>query len=235
VRRSGVSSITSGSIQILVDESGRRRRVLRWSGRAVSVALLLWLGLLALGALGLQPLGRLPVLGQPQPRSSPPALPARIEAAAERSAERARDRRGAATQNALGSRPGRLDTSRGRDTVPRQTRERPTGASGPPKVSSPSRPGTSGVPFERPGTTAPSVVAGTGTSTAGPPGSTGVRPGRGSAEHGLSTSSPGLTGSSPGQVKSDGAPASPPVGSDPGQSAEHPPQGRGQSMTVPTP
>src|SRR6266496_1812536 len=137
MRFRGVSSIASGSAQILVDESGRRRRVLRWSGRAVSVALLLWLGLLALGALGLQPLGQLPVLGLAQPRSSPPALPGRIEAAAARGA----GHRDARAPSALGARPGRLDTARGRDGVPRPRGDRPSGAAGASKVSPPSRPG----------------------------------------------------------------------------------------------
>jgi hypothetical protein len=89
----------------------------------------------------------------------------------------------------------------------------------------------SGTPFRPPATTAPS----TGTTPAPPTGSTGVTPGPTGAEHGNSTSSPGLTDTSPGQVKPDGAPASPPVPADPGQSAEHPPQGRSQSLTVPSP
>jgi hypothetical protein len=228
VRCRGVSGITSGSAQILVDASGRRRRVLRWSGRAVSVALLVWLGLLALGALGLQPLGQLPVLGQAQPRSSPPVLPGRIEAVGARGA----GHRGAAVPTAPRATPGRLDTSRGRERVPRPTREHSSG-DGASKLSPPSRPGTSGAPSQEPATTAPSAAVGTDTAPSSE--STGVAPGRTGAEHGSSTSSPGLTDSSPGQVKPGGSPASPPVPADPGQSAEHPRQGRGQSLTVPTP
>jgi hypothetical protein len=231
VRCRGVSGVTSGSAQILVDESGRRRHVLRWSGRAVSVALLLWLGLLALGALGLQPLGQLPVLGQAQPRSSPPVLPGRIEAPAPRDP----GHRGAAVPTAPRARPGRLGTSRGRERVPRRTRDHSSGAEGASKLSSPSRPGTSGALSRQPATTAPSAAIVTDTTSAPSSGSTGVAPGRTGAEHGSSTSSPGLTDSSPGLVKPDGTPASPPVPADPGQSAEHPPQGRGQSLTVPTP
>jgi hypothetical protein len=242
VRCRGVSGIASGSAQILVDESGRRRLVLRWSGRAVSVALLVWLGLLALGALGLQPLGQFPVLGQAQPRSSPPALPGRIEAAGARGVSH----RGAAAPGAPRARPGRLDAWRGRERVPGPRRERPSGAAGASKVSPPSRPETSGAPSRRPATTAPSG-AGTGTTSALPSASTGVAAGGTGPAHGKSTSSPGLTDSSPGLVKPDGAPAvppaptdpsapaSPPVPTDAGQSAEHPPHGRGQSLTVPTP
>jgi hypothetical protein len=66
---------------VLVDDSGRRRRALRLVGRAVSVLLLIWLGVLALAWLGIEPLGN---LGFPDPgisRARPPALPARIESA----------------------------------------------------------------------------------------------------------------------------------------------------------
>jgi hypothetical protein len=227
VRCRGVGAINSGSAQILVDESGRRRRVLRWSGRAVSVALLVWLGLLALGALGLQPLGQLRVLGQAQPRSSPPVLPVRIEAAGARGTGHG----GAVVPTAPRATPGRLDASRGRERVPRPTREHSSGADGASTVARPSRPGTS----QQPATTAPSAAVGTDTTSASSSGRTGVAHGRTGAEHGSSTSSPGLTDSSPGQVKPDGSPASPPVPADPGQSAEHPPQGGGQSLTVPTP
>jgi hypothetical protein len=238
-----MGSIPTGSAQILVDESGRRRRVARWSGRAVSVALLLWLGLLALGALGLQPLGQFPVVGQGQPRSSPPALPGRIGAAAARGA----GHREAARPTAAGvprATPGRLDRSRGRERARRLTREGSSGPAGSSKLS-PSRVGTSGAPFQGPAAAAPSSAnAGTGpsaatataTTSASRPGRTGVAPGGGAgAEHGASTSSPGLTDSSPGQLKPDGAPASPPAAVDPGQSAERAPQGRDQSLTIPTP
>src|SRR5437899_9752283 len=66
---------------VLVDESGRRRRAWLLVGRAVSVLLLIWLGVLALAWLGIEPLGN---LGIPDPgisRATPPALPARIESA----------------------------------------------------------------------------------------------------------------------------------------------------------
>jgi hypothetical protein len=236
MRCRGVGAITSGSAQILVDESGRRRRVLRWSGRAVSVALLLWLGLLALGALGLQPLGRLPVLGQSQPRPAPPVLPARIEAAAARSTAHRPESRGAAVSATLGATTSRRpDASRAGKRTSRPTRDRPAPAAGTSTPSPPARPGTSATPFQPPATTPPSTPPSTGTTPAPPSASTGVKPGPTGAEHGNSTSSPGLTDTSPGQVKPDGAPASPPVPTDPGQSAEHPPQGRDQTPTIPKP
>jgi hypothetical protein len=65
---------------ILVDESGRRRRALRFVGRAISVLLLIWLGVLALAWLGIEPLGNLGFV-EPGGRATPPALPARIESA----------------------------------------------------------------------------------------------------------------------------------------------------------
>jgi hypothetical protein len=210
--------------------------VLRWSGRAVSVALLLWLGLLALGALGLQPLGRLPVVGQSQPRSSPPVLPARIDAAAARSTAHRPQSRGAAVSATLGATtPRRPDASRAGQRTSRPTRDRPPPAAGPSKLSPPARPGTSGTPFQPPATTAPSTVTTPAPSSATTGVTPAVTPGPAGAEHGASTSSPGLTDSAPGQVKPDGAPASPPVPTDSGQSAEHPPQGREQSLAIPTP
>jgi hypothetical protein len=66
---------------VLVDKSGRRRRVLRLMGRAVSVLLLIWLGVLALAWLGIEPLGNLGFLDLGKSRATPPALPARIQSA----------------------------------------------------------------------------------------------------------------------------------------------------------
>src|SRR6185312_5008177 len=74
-------SMSTIAPSVLVDDSGRRRRVLRYMGRAVSVLLLIWLAVLALAWLGIEPLGNLdfvnPVLG----RVGPTALPAHIESA----------------------------------------------------------------------------------------------------------------------------------------------------------
>ncbi|MEP6954619.1 MAG: hypothetical protein ABI950_11225 [Solirubrobacteraceae bacterium] len=75
----------AGFAGVLVDESGRRARLLRRAGHAVSVLLLLWLGILALGALGLEPLGGgVPGLDSGAGRiTAPPELPERITRAAE--------------------------------------------------------------------------------------------------------------------------------------------------------
>jgi hypothetical protein len=74
-------SMSSFAPHVLVEESGRRRRVLRLVGRAVSVLLLIWLGVLALAWLGIEPLGNLGVSDPGISRATPPALPARIESA----------------------------------------------------------------------------------------------------------------------------------------------------------
>jgi hypothetical protein len=66
---------------ILVDDSGRRRQVLRHVGRAISVLLLIWLGVLALAWLGIEPLGNLGFIDAGVGRVTPPALPARIQSA----------------------------------------------------------------------------------------------------------------------------------------------------------
>lgn len=75
----------AGVAGVLVDDSGRRARLLRRAGRAVSVLLLLWLGVLALGALGLEPLGGgVPGLGSGAKRiAAPPKLPARVQEGAD--------------------------------------------------------------------------------------------------------------------------------------------------------
>ncbi|MDX6648006.1 MAG: hypothetical protein QOK40_3733, partial [Miltoncostaeaceae bacterium] len=71
---------------ILADDSGRRRRRLRWVGRALTVLFILWLGVLGLGALGLQPVGGLPFVGLLPQRAAPPELPVRVQVAVSRHA-----------------------------------------------------------------------------------------------------------------------------------------------------
>jgi hypothetical protein len=66
---------------VLVDNSGRRRRALRHMGRAVSVLLLIWLAVLALAWLGIEPLGNLDFVNPVVGRVGPTALPAHIESA----------------------------------------------------------------------------------------------------------------------------------------------------------
>jgi hypothetical protein len=73
--------------QVLADPTGRRRRRLAIAGRVATTALGLWLVLLILGGLGLQPLAGLPLVGRLGAReAAPPALPERVQAAVARGA-----------------------------------------------------------------------------------------------------------------------------------------------------
>jgi hypothetical protein len=68
--------------QVLADPTGRRRRRLAIAGRVATTALGLWLVVLILGGLGLQPLAGLPIVGDLGAReAAPPALPERVQAA----------------------------------------------------------------------------------------------------------------------------------------------------------
>src|SRR5438874_17564 len=68
--------------QVLADPTGRRRRRLAIAGRVATTALGLWLVVLILGGLGLQPLAGLPIVGDLGAReAAPPALPKRVQAA----------------------------------------------------------------------------------------------------------------------------------------------------------
>jgi hypothetical protein len=69
--------------QILVDPTGRRRHRLAIAGRLATAVLGLWLLVLILGGLGLQPLAGLPIVGDlGAGGTAPPALPERLQAAA---------------------------------------------------------------------------------------------------------------------------------------------------------
>jgi hypothetical protein len=68
--------------QVLTDPTGRRRRRLAIAGRVATTALGLWLVVLILGGLGLQPLAGLPIVGDlGAHEAAPPALPKRVQAA----------------------------------------------------------------------------------------------------------------------------------------------------------
>src|SRR4051812_10449246 len=67
---------------VLSDPTGRRRRRLAVAGRVVTTILVLWLFVLTLGGLGLEPLAGLPILGKLRARdTAPPALPKRVQSA----------------------------------------------------------------------------------------------------------------------------------------------------------
>jgi hypothetical protein len=73
--------------QILADPTGRRGRRLAVAGRIATTVLGLWLVVLILGGLGLQPLAGIPILGALGGReAAPPALPQRLRIAVVRRA-----------------------------------------------------------------------------------------------------------------------------------------------------
>ena len=73
--------------QVLADPTGRRRRRMAIAGRVATTALGLWLVVLILGGLGLQPLAGLPLVGRLGAReAAPPALPERVQAVVARGA-----------------------------------------------------------------------------------------------------------------------------------------------------
>lgn len=166
-------------------------------GRAISALLVGWLGVLALGALGLQPLGRLPLVSLVPDRSAPASLPARMEAAvhahravaigAPSAVPVAPALRGrTAPLRVLGvgglaiGAPGRVLTGTGPLATRRPAvRRHPGGASSPsPQRSAPTTGGSAGTAPAQ--TAPPSSSSGTGTTPApapSAPGRSGTAPG----------------------------------------------------------
>jgi hypothetical protein len=201
---------------VLVDESGRRRRALRLVGRAVSVLLLIWLGVLALAWLGIEPLGN---LGIPDPgisRATPPALPARIESAV------AGGRVAPRHSVAVGARPMPAGArSGGVSGRLRNTHRRPGPASStkplPARGSIPSNTGTTPSSAQaqgpvRSGKTSPQT---TGVAN---PGKSQSSPGQAKRPETTpsSTSSPGKSTTSPGHTKEPGQTSAQPAPASPG-------------------
>jgi hypothetical protein len=70
------------SYQVLADPTGRRRRRMAIAGRVATTSLGLWLVVLILGGLGVQPLAGLPIIGDLGTReAAPPVLPERVQTA----------------------------------------------------------------------------------------------------------------------------------------------------------
>jgi hypothetical protein len=151
------------SHQVLTDPTGRRRRRMAIAGRAAATVLGLWLVVLILGGLGLQPLAGIPIVGDIGARgSAPPGLPRRVKHAA-KEATTLPARRGAGAPATTTPGPSRRPAARG--PAPAKTRapanEAP--ATGPgranttpgqaPAIAKP--PSTPSRPTNRPTTTAP--------------------------------------------------------------------------------
>lgn len=210
---------------VLVDDSGRRRRALRHMGRVVSVLLFIWLAVLALAWLGIEPLGNLefvdPVIG----RVSPSTLPAHIESAVQAGRVIAPPARPSASST-IGARSQSSGPRVGGDTRP----HRNTGAHGkrlsanpthklpvPPSNSAPTGTAPSSIPAQPPAGSGAGTRKGTesrGTEGSSNPGKSQSSPGQAtrptttpSTGSGKSTTSPGHT-KEPGQTSAEPAPTS---------------------------
>jgi hypothetical protein len=179
--------------QVLTDPTGRRRRRLAIAGRVATTALGLWLVVLILGGLGLQPLAGLPIVGDLGAReAAPPALPKRVQAAVVK-------------HTTVAPAPGAVYAPV--TTVPVPSRHPAVTAPSRAKTRSPGRgtpvtpalrtkttpvPGsTSTAPAPRRPTTSPSSTA--PGQTRNPPGGTRIQPGKTKTGPGPPASTPGTT------------------------------------------
>jgi hypothetical protein len=172
--------------QVLADPTGRRRRRLIIAGRVATTALGLWLLVLILGGLGLQPLAGIPIVGELGAReAAPPALPKRVQAAVAGHTTVAPGT--GALQAPVTTAP--LPSRRPAVTVPSRAKTRPptrtTPATTPGRTKTTPVPGsTSTAPAPSRSTTSPSTTA---------PGQTLNPPGKTKTGPGPPTSTPGTT------------------------------------------
>jgi hypothetical protein len=183
--------------QVLADPTGRRRRRVAIAGRVAATALGLWLVVLILGGLGLQPLAGLPLIGRLGVReAAPPALPERVQAAVARGATVAPTTRAAQTPVTTVPVPSRRPAV----TAPSRAKTRPLARTTPTTGAkhtntTPGRAPTSPAPATSPTTTKTSSTAPGQTKTGTSPSST----------------APGQTRTAPGQTKTGtGPPATTP-------------------------
>lgn len=170
--------------QVLADPTGRRRRRLAIAGRIATAALGLWLAVLILGGLGLQPLAGIPIVGDLGAHgTAPPALPKRVQAATAKRPTVASPPRAA-----------RVPVTTG----PVRPRPRPVTAPSPAKTPPPARkaPATSPgraktIPGRAPAPPAPPGTKPSPTTTA--PGQTRTPPGQTKTGPGPPTTTPGTT------------------------------------------
>jgi hypothetical protein len=209
---------------VLVDDSGRRRRALRHMGRAVSVLLLIWLAVLALAWLGIEPLGNLELVNPVIGRVRPTALPAHIESAVKAGRLIAPPAHPSAPL-AIGGRPESAGARAGGDTGPHRNTSHgkrlnatPThNLPVPPSSSAPTGTAHSSIPAQPPAGANAGTRKGTEsrqTDGSSNPGKSQSSPGQAkrpattpSTGSGKSTTSPGHT-KEPGQSSAEPAPPS---------------------------
>jgi hypothetical protein len=184
--------------QVLADPTGRRRRRMAIAGRLATAALGLWLIVLILGGLGLQPLAGVPLVGGLGARqAAPPALPKRVQSAVARGATVAPTNR--ASQTPSTTVPVR--SPRTAATAPSRAKTRSTPTTGVKHTNrTPRRTLTSPAPATSPTTTRPSSTAPGQTKTTTTPSST----------------APGQTQTAPGQTKTGPGPPTTTPGTTPG-------------------
>jgi hypothetical protein len=187
--------------QVLADPTGGRRRRVAVAGRVATTVLGLWLVVLFLGGLGLQPLAGLPLIGRLGVRgAAPPQLPKRVQIAVARGATVAPTTRATQTPVTTVSVPSR----RRPVTAPSRLKTRraartPARIPGHTKTTS-GRAVTSPAPAPSATTTSPSSTAPGQTKTATNPSST----------------APGQTRTAPGQTKTGTGPPTTTPGTTPG-------------------
>jgi hypothetical protein len=187
--------------QVLADPTGRRRRRLAIAGRVATTVLGLWLLVLILGGLGLEPIAGLPIVGDLGAReAAPPALPKRVQTAV------ARHTTVAAATGAVHApvttvpipsrRPAVTAPSRATTRAP--PRSTPVTTPGRTKTT-PGRRSTSTAPAPSRPTTIPSTTA--PGQTRNPPGQTRTQPGKTKTGPGPPTTTPGTTPATNGSTR----------------------------------
>lgn len=212
------------SHQVLADLTGRRRRRLAIAGRVGTAVLGLWLVVLILGGLGLQPLAGLPIVGHIGVReAAPPALPERVQAAVIRGGAVAPTRQVAPAPAGTVVVPLRRPTvttlSGAKPRPPAQTT--PAGGPGDTKTT-PGRALTSPALAPSPTTTSPSSTA---------PGQTRTQPGQTQTGTNPSSTAPGQTRTAPGQTRTGTGPPTTTPGTTPGVKGKA--YGAGGTVTTP--
>jgi hypothetical protein len=179
--------------QVLADPTGRRRRRLAIAGRVATTALGLWLVVLILGGLGLQPLAGLPLAGRLGAReAAPPTLPERVQAAVARGATVAPTTRAAQTPVTTVPVPSRRPAVTAPSRAKTRTPARTTPTTGAKHTNTtPGRVLTSPAPAPSLTKTSPSSTAPGQTKTETSPSST--APGQTKTETSPSSTAPGQT------------------------------------------